>query len=1195
MMRNLLYLLLFVPLALFGQENYSLDFSSGNYGRIPTSDNLSNFETFTMEFWYFETGGHGSDENIVGTEYFAGNRYTFYTFSERFWPHISNGNDGVGLGYNGSNGSDGIPYQANAWCHLAVSYDGEIFRFFINGNLVYYDEGEIGAFGSISEDLVINRHTWSDGSSSSSRLTGQIDELRISNIARYSDNFIPQTEEFIPDEFTAGLWHFDNDFNDYSGNENHGIHFGTTFSENIPFDISNPNTLQVPSDYSTIQEAINASDDGDTILVSPGTYIENTTLNIINKQVNIISTNGPEETIISGDNSHRVIYIENPTDSEIAFNGFTVSNGIPGSDDHASAIKVESGKVIFNNLIIENNGSGSGNTVAYGSGTDNTYFIDCIIRNNSVENYAGLRSSTNLRCVLYGNNGWNNTCVLLDGYSENCVIYNNGGGYGSGLAGGNAVNCIFWNNSGNAGWNAESITFSDVQGGHEGEGNIDLDPLFVNAEQGDFSLQEGSPCIDAGDPNSDLDPDGSIADMGSFYFDQANVIANVSGCTDSLMFNYNVDANLDDDSCVPVIEGCIDSTAYNYDAVLNVNIDNGSCVTHEEFIIDSLQQALSVFETVSEEQDYSMSFDGVDDYVNVTSSSSIDSISSTFSISAWINPFYYSPDGSHPRIIHRTEGYGGTTERWFLTWCPNSDGWNAELQFGIGHGSNLVQMKSNSSIPLDEWTYVSVSFDDGNVYLYVNGVLEYTGISNYSSVEHVQGVDVRIASALNNSFFPGKINRLELWNQALNQEQIQNYMNCPPTGDEEGLVGFWNFNEGEGGVVTDLSGNGNHGEIHGATFSEDVPESHNGCTDESALNFDAEALCDNGSCVYGDDEYSNVVSSLDSTLLTLTDCNTEATTSLSSMQQALNTWNTTIDLDAGWNMFGYGCPEPIDVIDALSNYIEDILIVKNNNGDVYLPEYDFNGIGEFTSGYGYQVKVSQDIIGFSLCDWYVNDIPEDNILSLQEENENLQGQLDSIYGCVDETACNFDLNAMLPDNSCEYPEIGFNCFGNEIQYEIGELALGGMIFYLDSTGQHGLVSEIQDIGAFEWGCSQIEINGAEGEVIGTGYQNSLDIVNHDCITLNGGLKAAEATLNYESGGYSDWFLPSIDALIAMYNSIGPAGLYGDIGALNTTQGDFYWSSTEYNIANSWFFNANDGSYGASGKNSFYLVRPIRSF
>ena len=53
----------------------------------------------------------------------------------------------------------------------------------------------------------------------------------------------------------------------------------------------------------------------------------------------------------------------------------------------------------------------------------------------------------------------------------------------------------------------------------------------------------------------------------------------------------------------------------------------------------------------------------------------------------------------------------------------------------------------------------------------------------------------------------------------------------------------WNFNEGSGDTVYDISGNGNHGVIYGAEFSEDVPESYNGCTDANALNYDETALC----------------------------------------------------------------------------------------------------------------------------------------------------------------------------------------------------------------------------------------------------------------------------------------------------------------------------------------------------------------
>ena len=95
-----------------------------------------------------------------------------------------------------------------------------------------------------------------------------------------------------------------------------------------------------------------------------------------------------------------------------------------------------------------------------------------------------------------------------------------------------------------------------------------------------------------------------------------------------------------------------------------------------------------------------------------------------------------------------------------------------------------------------------------------------------------------------------------------------------------------------------------------------------GCTDITAFNFDLQANVEDSSCVTLE-EYI-----IDSLQTELEELNQESTTSISSLQQALDTWNTTIDLNAGWNMFGYGCPSSIDVADGLSNHTESIIITK---------------------------------------------------------------------------------------------------------------------------------------------------------------------------------------------------------------------------------------------------------------------------
>nr|MBC8311747.1 right-handed parallel beta-helix repeat-containing protein [Candidatus Neomarinimicrobiota bacterium] len=101
------------------------------------------------------------------------------------------------------------------------------------------------------------------------------------------------------------------------------------------------------------------------------------------------------------------------------------------------------------------------------------------------------------------------------------------------------TNSIIWNNSPESIYLYLSpdfppeaiITYSDIEGGFEGEGNIDIDPLFTSPIRGDYTLMENSPCIDAG--TADLDGDGvdditdyigSAPDMGAFEFGESSEI-----------------------------------------------------------------------------------------------------------------------------------------------------------------------------------------------------------------------------------------------------------------------------------------------------------------------------------------------------------------------------------------------------------------------------------------------------------------------------------------------------------------------------------------------------------------------------------------------------------------------------------------------------------------------------------------------
>jgi hypothetical protein len=211
-----------------------------------------------------------------------------------------------------------------------------------------------------------------------------------------------------------------------------------------------------------------------------------------------------------------------------------------------------------------------------------------------------------------------------------------------------------------------------------------------------------------------------------------------------------------------------------------------------------------------------------------------------------------------------------------------------------------------------------------------------------------------------------------------------------------------------------------------------------------------------------------------------------------------------------------------------------------------------------------------------------------------------------VLGCTDTTACNYNSLATEDDASCTYAEANLDCDGNPISlnYSIGDLVEGGIVFYIDATGEHGLVAALEDITegsnmgsygipeGFEWGCFASSVSGADGYAIGTGYQNTLDISAQNCQTEQGGITAAQAALNYETEGYTDWFLPSRYELVEMYNTIGNGG---NIGGFETIYIPHYWSSSESNNTNAWLVNFSSGYTYVSNKNLSLRVRVVRAF
>ena len=162
-----------------------------------------------------------------------------------------------------------------------------------------------------------------------------------------------------------------------------------------------------------------------------------------------------------------------------------------------------------------------------------------------------------------------------------------------------------------------------------------------------------------------------------------------------------------------------------------------------------------------------------------------------------------------------------------------------------------------------------------------------------------------------------------------------------------------------------------------------------------------------------------------------------------------------------------------------------------------------------------------------------------------------------------------------------------------VLYDIGQSYGGGVIAYIlqsgdpgyDANVQHGLIAAASDQSTgTEWGCWFTTITGADGTTLGTGNQNTIDIMS-DCTTAG---IAARLCGDLNEGGYEDWYLPSKDELNKLY-AMKLLGFGGFASAV-------YWCSTEVNSQHAYNQNLATGTQGYTNKNyALSYVRAIRSF
>jgi hypothetical protein len=152
-----------------------------------------------------------------------------------------------------------------------------------------------------------------------------------------------------------------------------------------------------------------------------------------------------------------------------------------------------------------------------------------------------------------------------------------------------------------------------------------------------------------------------------------------------------------------------------------------------------------------------------------------------------------------------------------------------------------------------------------------------------------------------------------------------------------------------------------------------------------------------------------------------------------------------------------------------------------------------------------------------------------------------------------------------------------------VGHRIGESYAGGIVFYIDNTGQHGLLAAMVDQGNYSFSGASLMPKATQA-VIGTGLLNTQNII----ATQGSGLYAASVCNQLVLNGYNDWYLPSQAELYLMYANLKAAG----IGNFSSS---YYWSSTEYSsgmVLAETFLN---GLQVISRQNLIYNVRAIRAF
>ncbi|MCK5850447.1 MAG: hypothetical protein KAH23_05985 [Kiritimatiellae bacterium] len=311
-----------------------------------------------------------------------------------------------------------------------------------------------------------------------------------------------------------------------------------------------------------IQNAVNAADANDTVLVSSGIY-SLTTQVTINKGILLTTEDGAGKTVITAQNSGRCVYLAH---ENAILDGFTVTGG---NANNGGGIYINANGTIRNCIVTSNSADWGGGIYCNSNGVINR----CVISHNTASTQGGgvnfFIGGEMSDCFVAHNTAntlFGGGVVLREGGTvNNCTIVSNsaairGGGIFSATSG-TVNNSIVWANNSdfNPEWYASPVGLlffsSCTTPEPPGSNNVTGNPLFFDPANNDYRLTEGSSCIDIGSVGNpaaldlldtprplDGDANGSVvADAGAYEFIHPDADTDNDSMPDAWELIYSID------------------------------------------------------------------------------------------------------------------------------------------------------------------------------------------------------------------------------------------------------------------------------------------------------------------------------------------------------------------------------------------------------------------------------------------------------------------------------------------------------------------------------------------------------------------------------------------------------------------------------------------------------------------------------